>query len=91
MKKIICLALVFLFVFSLAAIVLHTHHDCSGDDCPVCCILKLCQSLFRALVCLFTFIGAFSSYAAIKARLRAFYNTGLFPVTLVALKVKLSN
>lgn len=93
MKKLMCLALVFLFVFSLAAIALHAHHDCAGDECLTCCILKLCQSLLRLLLCLSALSVLIFAYAAMHTRMRAFLNTlSLSPsTTLIALKVKLSN
>ncbi len=45
------IALIMLVVMLLASqfIVTHIHHDCSGEDCPVCACMHQCESVLRTI------------------------------------------
>ncbi len=38
----------FVVLFSAIFIVLHSDHDCTGEDCPVCACLQLCESILHS-------------------------------------------
>jgi hypothetical protein len=47
----VCAALVaFALVCSLAFICTEAHHDCAGEDCPVCALLAFCQNAIGRLL-----------------------------------------
>ena len=76
---------------SAVYIAVEANHDCSGDDCAICRQISICENLLKSL-------GLAGAAAAISA---AFTYTVCMPIlpctetigtlTLVALKVKLSN
>lgn len=86
------LAVLFVLVMlsSLAFIVLEAEHDCTGEDCPVCGQLAVCENALKLGLVSAVFISAclagtvFSSLARLAAGIR-------LCLTPVALKVKLSN
>ncbi len=51
------LLIVFVLVSSFWSILHETHHDCSGEDCPVCAMIAVCKntlkSVFAALLLVF--------------------------------------
>ena len=42
-------AVLFFVMFSAFLIVHEADHDCSGDDCPVCMLIQLCEDNIRQL------------------------------------------
>ena len=49
---------ILLLLFSFALVLMESGHDCTGDDCPVCALLRAalrrgCPDLFAA-VCIFS-------------------------------------
>ncbi|MCR5300809.1 MAG: hypothetical protein K6E49_00045 [Lachnospiraceae bacterium] len=34
-------------LFSTTFIVVHVHHNCSGDDCPICACMQQCERTLR--------------------------------------------
>lgn len=70
----------------------HTHHDCIGENCPVCAALASCERLLKSfaaakLIPAFMGVCAFS-YGCIRLFGSAKKNSDH---TLVSLKVKLSD
>ncbi len=45
-------AVVVVMLFSSIYIGNHIHHDCSGEDCAVCCVLAQCSSNLKDLIAL---------------------------------------
>ena len=43
-------AVVVVMLFSSIYIGNHIHHDCSGEDCAVCCVLAQCSGNIKNLV-----------------------------------------
>ncbi len=35
-------------LYSALMIGLHSHHDCSGDDCPICAVIHRCEQLLSS-------------------------------------------
>lgn len=84
-------AVLIIMLFSTAYIIHEADHDCTGDGCSICYQISACISTLKTL-----------SYAVVAAAIAvAFtYSSSIQPVnfpvctahvTLVALKVKLSN
>ena len=44
----LCIALVFVFSISFAYIIEEANHDCSGDNCPICAAVHVCENNVRA-------------------------------------------
>ncbi|MBR6159141.1 MAG: hypothetical protein IKQ40_02475 [Lachnospiraceae bacterium] len=39
--------MIFIVMFSLIFITAHVHHECTGEDCPVCACIEMCESMLR--------------------------------------------
>ena len=98
MKKHLRIAKILLAVLLLAAmlcplifITAEADHDCTGADCAICHQLQVCENLLKS-------IGLAGAAAAISAAFTYTVCRAILPcaemngtLTLVALKVKLSN
>ena len=84
------LAVLFIMLIFSYFIAAETVHDCTGEDCPICQQLSLCEEATRksapvfCAALLFTAFAAFCLNLSVKERL--FVHT-----TLITLKVKLSD
>ncbi len=88
---VLCLLLAACFAVSGIFIVTHIHHDCVGEDCPVCAILVSCGQALRGLA-LMAALWALRFTAPPRARYRAAQPSGgTCHNTLVSLKVLLLN
>lgn len=38
--RLLCVCCVLLLLFSFALILIEARHDCKGDDCPICALLR---------------------------------------------------
>ena len=76
---------------SAAYIAVEADHDCSGEDCAICHQISTCENLLRSmgLAGAAAAITAAFTYALCKAVLPCTETNGT--LTLVSLKVKLSN
>ena len=55
-------AIVFVMLASMLFISGHAHHDCTGEDCPICEVLMMCETNLKmtgvvALVCICHFFS----------------------------------
>ncbi len=89
---IIITALIALAMLSSAAfIAAEADHDCSGEDCAVCCAISACVNIFKSLTAAFTALSACAcAFFAAGAVLRIF-GAPQSPSTPVTLKTKLLN
>ena len=76
---------------SASYLAVEADHDCSGDDCAICQQISVCENLLKSL-------GLAGAAAAISAAFTYTVCRAILPcaemngtLTLVALKVKLSN
>lgn len=83
-KRILILFLVAVIFLSM---VVELPHDCIGNGCPVCALMRLCRSVLLSLCALILLPGGFEGFAALK-KYRLFRSPGATPVSL---KVKLSD
>ena len=76
---------------SAVYITVEADHDCSGEDCAICHQISICENLLRSLgfAGVAAAIAAAFTYTLCKAVLPCTETNGT--LTLVSLKVKLSN
>lgn len=87
----IAAAVLFVMLSSACYIAVEADHDCTGEDCPICYQINICENTLKSLgqavasVTLAVFIGIFA------ASLPSFEKRQAVHKTLVSLKVKLSD
>ena len=91
MTGLLAVVLVFVMLSSVAYIAAESDHDCTGVDCAICHQISVCENLLKSL-------GLAGAAAAISAAFTYTVCRAILPcaemngtLTLVALKVKLSN
>ena len=91
MTRLLAAVLAVVMLSSAIYLAVEANHDCSGDDCAICRQISICENLLKTL-------GLAGAAAAITAVLTYTMCRAILPctemigtLTLVALKVKLSN
>ena len=91
MTRLLAAVLAVVMLFSAVYIAVEADHDCSGEDCAICHQIGVCENLLKSL-------GLAGAVAAITAVLTYTMCRAILPcaetsgtLTLVSLKVKLSN
>lgn len=91
MTRLLVAVLAVVMLSSAIYIAVEANHDCSGDDCAICRQISICENLLKSL-------GLAGAAAAITAAFTYTMCRAILPcaetigtLTLVALKVKLSN
>ncbi len=91
MVRLLAVVLAVAMLSSAVYIAVKADHDCSGDDCAICRQISICENLLKSL-------GLAGAAAAISAAFAYTVCRAILPraemngtLTLVALKVKLSN
>ena len=91
MVRLLAVVLAVAMLSSAVYLAVKADHDCSGDDCAICRQISICENLLRSL-------GLAGAAAAISAAFTYTVCRAILPraemngtLTLVALKVKLSN
>ena len=91
MTRLLAAVLAVVMLSSAIYIAVEANHDCSGDDCAICRQISICENLLKSL-------GLAGAAAAITAAFTYTMSRAILPcaetigtLTLVALKVKLSN
>ena len=91
MVRLLAVVLAVVMLSSAVYIAVEANHDCSGDDCAICHQIGVCENLLKSLGlagAAAAIIAAFT-YTLCKAALPCTETNGT--LTLVSLKVKLSN
>ena len=78
-------------VFSAFFIAAESDHDCTGNDCPICYQLSVCQSFLKNLCCAGTVAAFTAALIYILCNVSARGTDICAALTLVSMKVKLSN
>lgn len=87
----LALTFVFAVLFSVCFIIVKSEHDCSGEDCPTCCQITVCEYTLKSL-CRVVTAFMLAAFMACFAFLLTVFTKNLSPNTsLIKLKVKLSN
>ena len=91
MTRLLAAVLAVVMLSSAVYIAVEADHDCSGDDCAICRQISICENLLKSL-------GLAGAAAAVTAAFTYTMCKAILPcaetpdtLTLVALKVKLSN
>ena len=91
MMRLLAVVLAVVMLSSAVYLAVEADHDCSGDDCAICHQIGVCENLLKSL-------GLAGAAAAISAAFTYTMCKAILPcaemngtLTLVALKVKLSN
>ena len=88
-RVVLLLLLVFLLLFSFAYESAESaHHDCSGEDCPICAILFVLSSISFAGLILFV---AYEIFSKGERSAPTIARETFFAVTPVSLKTKISD
>ena len=91
MTRLLAAVLAVVMLSSAIYLAVEANHDCSGDDCAICRQISICENLLKTLGlagAAAAIIAAFT-YTLCKAALPCTETNGT--LTLVSLKVKLSN
>ena len=91
MTRLLAAVLAVVMLSSAVYLAVEANHDCSGDDCAICRQISICENLLKTLGLAGTAaaITAAFTYTVCRAILPCAETSGT--LTLVALKVKLSN
>ena len=91
MTRLLAAVLAVVMLSSAIYIAVEANHDCSGDDCAICRQISICENLLKTLGLAGTAaaITAVFTYTVCRAILPCTEMIGT--LTLVSLKVKLSN
>ena len=91
MTRLLAVVLAVVMLSSAVYLAVEADHDCSGEDCAICRQISICENLLKTL-------GLAGAAAAVTAVLTYTVCRAILPcaemsgtLTLVALKVKLSN
>ena len=91
MTRLLAAVLAVVMLSSAVYLAVEANHDCSGEDCAICRQISICENLLKSL-------GLAGAAAAISAAFTYTVCRAILPraemngtLTLVALKVKLSN
>ena len=91
MTRLLAAVLAVVMLSSAVYLAVEANHDCSGEDCAICHQISVCENLLKSL-------GLAGTAAAITAAFTYTVCRAILPcaemngtLTLVALKVKLSN
>ena len=91
MTRLLAAVLAVVMLSSVIYLAVEANHDCSGEDCAICHQISICENLLKSL-------GLAGAAAAISAAFTYTVCRAILPraemngtLTLVALKVKLSN
>lgn len=87
----LAIAVLFVMLFSACYIAAESDHDCTGEDCPICWQISLCESTLKSfgLALLLVIFAAFIGFFTLS--LPSLRDRSAVQPTLVSLKVKLSD
>lgn len=86
-----CLALTLVMAASAAYIILEAHHHCTGDGCPVCREIQVCRQILTALGTAAPGAAVCRASAGRPVEAPRLLRRAAQAVTLISLKVKLSD
>ena len=91
LTRLLAATLAVVLLSSAVYLALASDHDCAGEDCAICRQISICQNLLKSLglAGAAAAISATFTYTVCRAILPCAETSGT--LTLVALKVKLSN
>ncbi|MCR5652928.1 MAG: hypothetical protein K6F88_03915 [Ruminococcus sp.] len=94
-NRIIALALaaviLFVMAFSLFVVAAEAGHHCHGEDCPICELIAVCENNIRLMSSVLVFVLLIIALTLTRAFIDEINKSAYQPLTLVSLKVKLTN
>lgn len=91
MAAVMCFALMFVMFISSAYIIKEADHDCTGENCPVCHEIQVCRQILSTVGTAVVAAAVFVSTLVVLTALPAVHLRETVAVTLISLKVKLSD
>ena len=85
------LLIVFVLFASLYFILHEAHHDCSGEDCPVCRLIAVCRDTLKGFAFISVLVGILLAFLFRSSAFRSALKEKRFTHTPVSLKVRLLN
>lgn len=86
-----CLVLLLVMFSSAAYIILEAHHDCAGENCPICHEIQICRQVLNTLGTASAGRPALAFFILFAFLLTCAPVRAATAVTLISLKVKLSD
>ena len=81
----------FLVLFSVFYVVVENNHDCSGENCPICYQINMCESTIKSISAGSAAPAVVAAAFVILLLMSLIENETNLNETLVSLKVKLSS
>lgn len=81
----------FVMLFSEFYIAVEADHDCTGEDCPVCCQITICENTLKSVGQAVIAVTLAAFVCVLMIFLPSFAKKTAYNTSLVTLKVKLSN
>lgn len=91
LSSVLALLLALVMLLSVLYIALEADHDCCGEDCAICALLRACEDLLRNLLAAALLLSAVRCFCALFRTAAEPCCRPERPLTLISLKVKLSN
>ena len=85
------LLIVFVLFASLYFILHEAHHDCSGEDCPVCRLITVCRDTLKGFAFISVLVGILLAFLFRSSGIRLAREEKRLVNTPVSLKVRLLN
>ena len=88
---VMCFALLLVMVSSAAYIVIEANHNCVGDGCPICHEIQICQQILNTVgTALVSVAASLCATFLLTTPVRTLFRAAE-AITLISLKVKLSD
>ncbi len=85
------LLVIFVLFASLYFVLHEAHHDCEGEDCPVCRLIAICRNTLRTFAVALLLLFALLGFHRIASTARSARDNAKSALTPVSLKVRLLN
>lgn len=86
-----CLGLLLVMFFSTIYIIREADHNCTGEKCPICHEIQICQQILNTVGTAVLGAAVFSFTLVFLTALTSVHRRESAAVTLISLKVKLSD
>lgn len=87
------LALTFVFAMLISAffVIVEADHDCTGEDCQICCQINVCENTLHSFGCVFAAVMVSVFLGILNFIIPVWLNKQEYNSSPVSLKVKLLN
>lgn len=86
-----CLALLLVMFFSTVYMIREADHNCTGENCPICHEIRICRQILNTVGTAVLGAAVFSFASVFLTALTSAHRRESAAVTLISLKVKLSD